>query len=185
MELLEALTPSVEDFAAYKSETVESLGASSEEVSMHLRIAAALLILATGMRAVPDPLSPIGVIVRSAVLDMAWFIGTSMDDRDAMFSPFSSERIGSYSYSKASKAALSGSDTGVPFFDLALKYFGRDDEDGAAGMFLVSSESVFSQPLVPKRPSVVTVISSPDRQVIPDPDFDPFEYIRIFEGEEG
>lgn len=178
--LLFVLTPTPEDLAKWKGlESVEELDAPTEAVAQHLRLAAALFILATDLTTVPDPNTPIGEIVQAGVLDMAWYIGTSMEDRDAMFSPFSSERIGSYSYSKAARAVSNGDSTGVPFFDLALKYFGRDDEAAAAALFGLSSEHVFSQPyeFTPSGSLVAEVASFVDGDDgAPAPD-----YIALFE----
>ena len=72
---------------------------------------------------------------------MAWQIGTSLEDRDAMFSPFSSERIGSYSYSKMAQAVSKGVKTGVPFFDIAVDYLSQFSTE-SGGVILSDSECV-------------------------------------------
>lgn len=145
--LLVQLTPTPQDLADWKGlDSVDELDAPIQSVQLHLRLAAAMFLLASEATQLPDPESPIGIILRSGVLDMAWYIGTSMEDRDAMFSPFSSERIGSYSYSKASRSAMAGEATGVPFFDMALQWFDRGSDADFAARFGLSSEHVFSQP---------------------------------------
>lgn len=83
--------------------------------------AADLFVMATGLKAATTPLEE--RIVRVAILEMAWAIGTRHDDMEKEFSPFSSERIGSYSYSKALKSVSSGQSTGISSFDAAVAYF--------------------------------------------------------------
>jgi hypothetical protein len=69
------------------------------------------------------------------------------EDRDAMYSPFSSERIGSYSYSKAMQAVQSRQATMVPEFDAAVAYFASlANADGVTPGFQLSTENVFTQP---------------------------------------
>jgi len=83
------------------------------------------------------------------VLAMAHALfSTGGTDREALYSPFSSERLGSYSYSKASAAVSTGVDTGVPEFDQAVTYFGAlVGTDGDSIQFAVTSEVVFPQPM--------------------------------------
>ena len=108
-----ALTlPNPEDLQAYIN------GLTEEEA---IQQAMDLFVLATGLDATSSPTED--RIVRLAVLDMAWAIRERHEDREAEFSPFNSERIGSYSYSKAAKAITSGQSTGVPNFDMAVSYF--------------------------------------------------------------
>ena len=188
--LLLALTPSVQELADWKGVSVEEeFGTELASVETHLKLAAALFLLASDLTTIPPANTSIGILVRHGILDMAWYIGTSLEDRDAMFSPFSSERIGSYSYSKAARAVSNKEETGVPFFDLALKYLGRDDEQAAEDLFSVDSEHVFHSPY---QRSNVAVEEIPDRVVqwtSPDDgktgrEVDPFSYVELFESGE-
>lgn len=136
-----ALTvPTVQQLADFKGEEI-----APEEVDgalMHLQAAADLMELATGIHQdFPSDTLQYRVMQRG-ILDMAWYIGTSMEDRDASFSPFSSERIGSYSYSKAQKAVSMKGETGVPFFDLAVSFLIGDERSEYGDGFFVSSEAV-------------------------------------------
>lgn len=59
-------------------------------------------------------------LAKNAVLDMANSIFLAQKYQAAKASPFSSETIGSYSYSKAAQAVSKGDKTGVMWFDLAI-----------------------------------------------------------------
>jgi hypothetical protein len=67
-------------------------------------------------------------MVRYGILFMADAIILSQPYKEQMASPFSSESIGSYSYSKASNAVANGLPTGVSWFDMAVQLtsLGRD-----------------------------------------------------------
>lgn len=131
-----ALTvPTVTELENFKQEDIPD-----EEVAgaqMHLQAATDLMELATGLSVdFPDGSLEQRVMTRG-ILDLAWYIGTSMEDRDAQFSPFASERIGSYSYSKAQTSIALYGKTGVPFFDLAVaNLVGLSDVFGATGVAL-------------------------------------------------
>lgn len=138
-----ALTPpSIQDFGAFKDETFDPSEYAS--VTMHLQAATDLMEIATGIHQTP-PMNTIEYrLIRNGIMDLAWYIGTSMEDRDAMFSPFSSERIGSYSYNKSAKAVSMQGDTGVPFFDMAVAYLAGSDASDALGG--VSSSATYVMP---------------------------------------
>lgn len=179
--LLAELTPTPEELADFKMlDSVDDLGAPEQAVAAHLRMATAMFILASGIETAPDWNSPIGTLIKSGILDMTWYIGTSMESRDESFSPFSSERIGSYSYSIASKKAISGEDTGVPFFDMALQWFkGQISESEADQIFGLSSEHVFSQPYsAPKKIYMPRVELVEEDETSEPADLD---YIKLFE----
>src|SRR5689334_17450132 len=110
-----ALTvPTVERFETYKGETFDP--AEYPTVEEHLQAATDLMELATGIHTDFSPGTLEYRTMERGILDAAWYIGTSMEDRDALFSPFSSERIGSYSYNKMASAAALKVDSGIPFF---------------------------------------------------------------------
>jgi hypothetical protein len=100
-----------------------------------------LFVIATGLKATTTEIEE--RLVRGAILEMAWAIGTRHEDLDAEFSPFSGEHIGSYSYSKAQKSVISGESTGVPSFDAAVAYFLAMAFNG--GVSSTSSEWVFAK----------------------------------------
>lgn len=106
-----------------------------------LQRAADLFQIATGVTDTPTDLFE-SRLVKQAILDMAWFLQTRHDDQEEAFSPFSSERIGSYSYAKVAAAAKAGEGTGVPAFDAAVSYF---NTPAIEDMFAVSSEWVFTE----------------------------------------
>jgi len=101
-----------------------------------IQMATDLFWMATGLDADPTDERE-ARIVRYGILDMAWYLGTSMEDRDASFSPFSSERIGSYSYSKAQSAVSLEGKTGVPLFDIAVAFW--NDKYGTPSSSSVST----------------------------------------------
>ena len=93
--------PLVSDLLAFKQEQYDE----SLQVPMqtHLQIATDILSLATGVTTDPPSDTPLGRMFQFAILDLAWYIGTSLEERDALYSPFSSERIGSYCVDEATE----------------------------------------------------------------------------------
>lgn len=153
---LNTLVPTPKELADWKQVNVEDLGAPVELVQFYLQLSADLLVLATGITTAPGPNTPISRLVRAGILDTAWYIGTTKESQDEIFSPFSSEHLGSYSYSKLAKAVQQGDDTGVAFFDLAVQYLTdslKDDTDGAG--IGGGSESVYWAPMPRARAQMV------------------------------
>jgi len=66
-------------------------------------------------------------LAEMAVLSMADAIYLAQPFQKILSNPFSSESIGSYSYSKVSGAVMSGIPTGVAWFDLAVNKLGQCD----------------------------------------------------------
>lgn len=136
--------PTVQDLEDFSGETFDSSQITT--VQMHLQAATDLMELATGIHSDFESNSLEYRVLQRGILDMTWYVGTSMEERDAMFSAFSSERIGSYSYNKASKAAATGLLTGVPFFDLAVAFLSGlaepDDPWYGRGGIAISAEGV-------------------------------------------
>jgi hypothetical protein len=132
--------PLVSDLLAFKQEQYDE----SLQVPMqtHLQIATDIMSLATGVTEDLPADTPLGRLFRIAILDLAWYIGTSLEERDAMFSPFSSERIGSYSYSKAMSAARTGASLGVPFFDMVVALIADSSVGDEAGSILLTTAQV-------------------------------------------
>jgi hypothetical protein len=75
-----------------------------------------------------------------AICDLALWLTSHAEHLDEINSPFSSERIGSYSYSKLVAQARKGEDTGIYWLDLALSYF-RANSGWGSGIS-ISSENV-------------------------------------------
>jgi hypothetical protein len=65
------------------------------------------------------------MLAKMAVLSMADAIYLAQPWQTVLSNPFSSETIGSYSYSKVSGAVLSGLPTGISWFDLAVNKLSR------------------------------------------------------------
>lgn len=137
--------PTVEDLYRFWGDEADD----SDEVRAELLIelAANLLWLATGLD--DDPEDPrLASLVKLAILDMAIYLYINRDNVTAEYSPFSSERIGSYSYSKAfsraSSSVSSANKTGATIFDQLVEYLSYQ----AMGSW-VSSEYVFEPGFVP------------------------------------
>lgn len=80
--------------------------------------------------------------IKFAVLEMSIVLKSSFYNLEESNSPFSSESIGSYSYSKAQKQVQQNESTGVPAFDRAVDQFAYlCNVDG--GMISSKSEKVF------------------------------------------
>lgn len=139
------LLPTPDQLEAYKQ------GINDQEA---LQLAADLFTVATGVTENPtDPME--ARLVNYAVMEMAWYLQVNHEDLEAEFSPFSSERIGSYSYSKMTTAVQKGIATGVPAFDYAVAYFGAQGQpDGT--VCGTTTEWVFEQtgvPVIPPTPN--------------------------------
>lgn len=80
-------------------------------------------------------------VIKRGIMAMAHALIVWGDDRETQYANYSSEHLGSYSYTKDMKAKALAGDTGVPEFDYAV---GQVSVAGTTG--LVSSEDVFSQP---------------------------------------
>lgn len=82
----------------------------------------ALLLFKIGTCLAQFPDDPIkGELAKNAILAMADSIFLAQRYQAAAASPFNSETIGSYSYSKTASAVSSGKPTGIMWFDLAIE----------------------------------------------------------------
>lgn len=88
-------------------------------------------------------------ILKYAILELATWLQTQAENRDEINSPFSSERIGSYSYSKVAQAAKS-QDSGLFWLD---SLFTALSTSGAVSSISITSEIVFSSPFGAVSPS--------------------------------
>jgi hypothetical protein len=107
--------PTVADLAVFTGRESNTFGQFATEA---LSQATLLFYLATDISAYPDDAN-LAQLARYGILDMADKIYLSQPYQEATASPFQSETIGSYSYSKAVAAVKKGDSTGVMWFDLA------------------------------------------------------------------
>jgi hypothetical protein len=113
-----------------------------------LQRATDLMEVATGVH--EDPEDELAYrIMQTGILSMGHAIyAVSGEDAEALYSPFQSERLGSYSYSKMQQAVADKGLTGVPAFDQAVKYFSGLEQaaGGDSAAFGLTSEQVWKQP---------------------------------------
>lgn len=113
-----------------------------------LQRATDLAEIATGLH--EDPEDELAYrVLQNGILSMGHAIHVvSGDDSTAMYSPFSSERLGSYSYSKMQQSVQDRVGTGVPGFDAMARYFQdlTQASGGDSAAFGVTSEQVWKQP---------------------------------------
>lgn len=133
-----ALTPpTVDDLGLFRGEAFAD--EEGDYVESILQQATDALWVTTGLDEPPeDPRSL--RIMDYALMDYALWLMSQAEHRDEINSPFSGERIGSYSYQKM-QAAQRGEETGIYWLDMffrLLKAPGAQDESA-----WVSSERVF------------------------------------------
>lgn len=109
--------PTVSDLADFTGSEQSSYSAF---VSQALVQATLLFGFATGLEQYPDTTAERS-LAYNGILEMADKLYLSQPYAAALASPFQSESIGSYSYSKASGAVSKGQATGVVWFDLAVQ----------------------------------------------------------------
>lgn len=143
--------PTTDEFDTFVTldPSVETTDWTTPQKIWAVRAASDLMILATGMgngTDAPDPDSPLGRVVNNGILDMAFSLVSSFDDRAAQqYSPFASEHLGSYSYSRFITTITSKQATGVQLFDQAVALFNAQNSDNSTnGQFAHNSEMVFS-----------------------------------------
>jgi hypothetical protein len=110
------VSPTVADLATFKGRDSNSFSTFASEA---LDQATLLFYLATGLENYPDDVS-LARLAKYGILDMADNIYLSQPYQEALASPYQSETIGSYSYSKTVKAIKKGDATGVTWFDMAV-----------------------------------------------------------------
>lgn len=119
--------------------------AEEDYADTQVQLAADLLTMATGI--LDDPTDELSLrVITAGILSMAQALMIRSRDRSQEYNVFVSERIGSYSYSKAQGTAIQAS--GVPLFDTAVEFL-RTTLGGGWGSAWTSSENVFCQPLPP------------------------------------
>lgn len=114
--------PTVAELATFSGRDSNSYNNFAVEA---LTQATLLLYLATSISAYPsDP--DLAKLAKYGILDMADKIYFSQPYREALASPYQSESIGSYSYSKSVAAVKKGDATGVMWFDMAVNKLKAD-----------------------------------------------------------
>jgi hypothetical protein len=111
-----------------------------------LQRATDLMQVATGLEEDPEDELALRLMTTGILAQAHAIFITGGPDREALYSPYSSERLGSYSYSKAQQAVVAGLPTGVPEFDFAVNYLTQGDEDNP-GPISASAEHVWRQPI--------------------------------------
>lgn len=144
--------------AAYPAYDIEDLSDfSGRDVTEYVNsgyaataIEQALLLfrLGTCLSEWPDDLT-LAALAKMAVLSMADAIYLVQPFQKVLSNPFSSETIGSYSYSKVAGAVMSGLPTGVTWFDLAISRLSVCDlADGivfGGGIEVFENDGLFTQ----------------------------------------
>lgn len=109
-------SPSLSELAAFTGRASNTFGNFASEA---LTQATLLFVLATELNDYPnDPM--LAQLAKNGILDMADSIYLSQPYKESIASPFQSESIGSYSYSKLTRNVKKGDATGVTWFDMAV-----------------------------------------------------------------
>lgn len=126
--------PTVAELAAFKMRPV---GFYTETYALQaMSQAALLLMLRTGISEMPED-DQEATLVSYAIMDLGNQIYLESPYDEILAKPFSSETIGSYSYSKSAQAAKNGETTGSMWFDLAISQLSALD-----GSYDVNSSSI-------------------------------------------
>lgn len=115
-----------------------------DERNQAIDMASVLLWLATDLEHYTGD-ATVDKIIKWGILDQAWCLLLHTENKTAQASGFSSERIGSYSYSIAQGRIASGQDTGCGWFDTAVKLLLGAAGTGAGAVWS-STEWVFTEP---------------------------------------
>ena len=108
------------DLATYSGRSEASYGTFATEA-----IAQATLLFKLGTCLTDWPTDPTKAeLARYGILAMADAIALAQPYQRQLANPFSSETIGSYSYSKAAGAVSKGLPTGISWFDMAIQTLG-------------------------------------------------------------
>jgi hypothetical protein len=108
--------PTVADLANFTGRASNTFGDFASEA---LTQATLLFYLATDLEEYPTDIN-LANLAKYGILDMADSLYLSQPYKESTASPFQSETIGSYSYSRLTRSVKKGNDTGVTWFDLAV-----------------------------------------------------------------
>lgn len=136
-----ALTPpTIPELEAFRHESYVDGSQEETWATTALQQATDVLWAATGLEDYPaDPRA--ARIARNAIMELALWLLDQAEHREEINSPFSGERIGSYSYQKMQQAQR-GEETGLYWLDL---FFGLlRAPEGDAEEHWVDSERVFN-----------------------------------------
>lgn len=118
--------PTLADFLSHAElPSVEN----ERRVEKLLQLSTDLLEIASGLDTEPATGTLASRIALEGKLAMAHALWARSADREEMYSPYSSERLGSYSYNRAQRDILQGLPTGVFEFDLATSYLKGEIDD--------------------------------------------------------
>ena len=109
--------PTTDDLSEFSDIPEDDLSSYS---TVALRQATLLFELATGLEAYPEVDSVGYDTAINGICDMALALYYGKDTAQARYSPYQSESIGSYSYSKVAAAIVRGLPTDVGWFDSAV-----------------------------------------------------------------
>jgi hypothetical protein len=110
-----------DELASFSGRPAESY---TEYVETAVDMATLLFKYATCLTEFPEPGTDGAKLAGFAILAMADAIVLSQPYQSIEHSPFASESLGSYSYSKASAQVQAGDPTGVMWFDMAVNQLG-------------------------------------------------------------
>lgn len=108
--------PTVAELATFTGRASNTFGSFAPQA---LTQATLLFYLSTGLEDYPED-SQLASLAKFGIMDMADKIYLSQPYKESTASPFQSETIGSYSYSRMTQAVKKGDATGVMWFDLAV-----------------------------------------------------------------
>lgn len=135
-----------------------------------------LFKISTCLTALPDDALSLE-LARMAILSYADYIVLSRPFSKAVASPFSSESLGSYSYSKAALSASRGEKTNIMWFDLAVERMGQcgygDDIPEFGGIEIFEHDAAF---VAGSTPGAFRMLSPQDQQQSAAFGLDPAEY---------
>lgn len=115
--------PSLNALADFTGTDEDTFGEFAETA---LAQATILLELATGLTEYPEAGTVEWDLANNGILEMANALYLGQPFQNVRATPFQSETIGSYSYSKASGQVAAGLPTGLVWFDMAAQRLGGD-----------------------------------------------------------
>ena len=155
--------PTYEEFAQFWGDGAPT-DIDQDRAELFIQLSSDLLWLATKIDDDPAD-SRLAQLVKYAICDMAAYLYVSRDSLDEAYSPFNSERIGSYSYSKTytrlNKAIAFNEPTGVPFFDRVVAEL--LDEDAYGDSMIVGGQQIFPDQYIPLQYEVYGPYGNPNQ----------------------
>lgn len=113
-------------------------------------------------------------LAKNAIIAFTDYILLSQPFAKALASPFSSESLGSYSYSKSAKQVASGDKTGIMWFDLAIEQMSVCDQMsggdfGTGGIEVFEHDGEFVAGAIGSNVRLVTAAERAEWSSIHDP----------------